>query len=66
MSPSVIEKQILTHPAVEDVGVIGLPQGDDGEIPLAFVVLKPEHVLSAEQLIRFTNGKTFVTPFGSK
>jgi hypothetical protein len=29
-----------------------------GEHPLAFVVLRPEHQVKAEELIQFTNGNT--------
>jgi acyl-coenzyme A synthetase/AMP-(fatty) acid ligase len=36
--------------------VVGLPHDIDGEHPLAFVVLRPEHQVKAEELIQFTNG----------
>jgi len=38
------------------VAVVGLPHDIDGEHPLAFVVLRPEHQAKAEELIQFTNG----------
>jgi acyl-coenzyme A synthetase/AMP-(fatty) acid ligase len=46
----------MTHPAVEDAAVVGLPHDIDGELPCAFVVLKSGQLASAEELIQFTNG----------
>jgi len=53
--PSNIEKQVMTHPQVEDVGVIGQPHDVDGELPLAFVVLRPGADVTAQQLVDYTN-----------
>ena len=55
--PTNIEKHMMTHPAIEDVAVVGLPQDDDGERPLAFVVLSEDSKVTAEELIDYTNGK---------
>ncbi|KAI0217968.1 4-coumarate--CoA ligase 1 [Lamellibrachia satsuma] len=38
--PSYLEDLLLTHPAVADAGVIGLPDERAGELPAAFIVLK--------------------------
>ena len=54
--PTNIEKQMMTHPAVEEVGVVGLPDEIDGERPLAFVVLRKGQTTTAEELIEYTNG----------
>jgi len=53
--PTNIEKQMMTHPAVEEVGVVGLPDQVDGERPLAFVVLRKGQTTTAEELIEYTN-----------
>jgi len=53
--PTNIEKQMMTHPAVEEVGVVGQPDEVDGELPTAFVVLRKGHSATAEELIDFTN-----------
>ena len=37
--PAELEAILLSHPAVADAAVIGLPAGADGEIPKGFVVL---------------------------
>ena len=54
--PTNIEKHMMTHPAIEDVAVVGLPHDDDGERPLAFVVLSEDSKATAEELIDYTNG----------
>ena len=55
--PTNIEKHMMTHPAIEDVAVVGLPHDVDGERPLAFVVLSEDSKVTAEELIDYTNGK---------
>ena len=39
--PAELEALIITHPAVADVAVIGIPDDEAGELPKAFVTLKP-------------------------
>lgn len=56
MVPTNIEKHLLSHQAVQDAGVVGLPDDVDGELPVAFVVLKPERSASAEEIIEFIAG----------
>ncbi|MFE9258353.1 class I adenylate-forming enzyme family protein [Streptomyces sp. NPDC006879] len=36
--PSEIERALRTHPAVHDAAVVGVPDADYGEVPLAYVV----------------------------
>ena len=38
--PAELEALLITHPAIVDVAVIGVPDDEAGEIPKAFVVLK--------------------------
>lgn len=42
--PSELEIMICNHPAVEGCGVIGVPDEEKGEMPVAFVKLRPEFV----------------------
>ena len=42
VAPSELEGLLLNHPDVADAAVIGIPDEYSGEVPLAFVVLKPE------------------------
>ena len=57
IGPEEIEVTLATHPAVADVGVIGVPDEVRGQIAKAFVVLKPGQSLSSEELIAFCKGK---------
>jgi len=40
--PSELEIMICNHPSVEGCGVIGVPDEEKGEVPVAFVKLRPE------------------------
>ncbi len=48
--PSEVETVIRTHPAVEDVAVVGLPTPDGGEEVVAAVVLRDGTAVSADDL----------------
>ncbi len=41
IAPAEIEEAIAKHPAVMDVGVVGIPDPDKGQITKAYIVLKP-------------------------
>ncbi|MCB0992153.1 MAG: AMP-binding protein [Acidimicrobiales bacterium] len=51
--PAELEALIVTHPAVADVAVIGVDDAEAGELPKAFVVLKPDAEASAEDIQSF-------------
>lgn len=53
--PSRIEEVIVSHPAVQNAIVIGKPVEGVGEIPKAFVIVKPGAALSEEELMAYTN-----------
>jgi len=57
IGPEEIEVTLAAHPAVADVGVIGVPDAIRGQIAKAFVVLKPGQSLTAEELIEYCRGK---------
>ncbi len=57
IGPEEIESTLATHPAVADAGVIGVPDEVRGQIAKAFVVLKPGHTVSSEELIEHCKDK---------
>ena len=58
MAPAQLEALLLTHAAVADVAVIGVPAAEDvGELPKAFVVPKPGVETSAEELEAFVESQ---------
>ena len=48
-----VENTLYKHPAVAEVAVIGVPDERWGEVPKAFVTLKPGATATAEDLIAF-------------
>jgi fatty-acyl-CoA synthase len=48
-----VERVIYTHPAVLEVAVVASPHERFGEVPKAFVVLKPNTDLSSEALFTY-------------
>ncbi|MEU9210989.1 AMP-binding protein [Streptomyces sp. NPDC048415] len=55
--PAEIEKILVQHPAVLDAAVIGIPQDDFGEQPMAFVVADPAAEPSEKDLLAFLDGR---------
>ena len=53
VAPAEVENILFTHPAVRECVVIGRPRPGVGEIPKAFVVLKPDCSASAQELMDF-------------
>ncbi len=55
--PREIEEFLYTHPEVEDVQVIGVPDDKYGEELMAWVKLRPGHEVTPDQLREFCRGK---------
>ncbi|WP_442919841.1 long-chain-fatty-acid--CoA ligase [Methyloligella sp. 2.7D] len=55
--PRRIEDALYTHPAVQEVTVIGIPDTYRGEAPKAFVKLKADQEVSEEALVGFLKTK---------
>ncbi|CAK1583703.1 unnamed protein product [Parnassius mnemosyne] len=52
--PATVESVILQHGSVAECGVVGAPDEWAGELPTAFVVIKPGHQLTERELLDFT------------
>jgi acyl-CoA synthetase (AMP-forming)/AMP-acid ligase II len=61
VAPAELEGVVMEHPSVLDAAVIPKPDFEAGEVPKAFVVLKPEHQLSADDLKGFVESR--VAPY---
>ncbi len=55
--PREVEEFLYTHPAIEDVQVIGVPDVKFGEELCAWVKLRPGQELTAEQIREYCQGK---------
>ncbi len=55
--PAEIEKVFFTHPKVFDIGVIGVPDNQWGEVGKAYIVLKPGEAMTKEEALQFLRGK---------
>lgn len=55
IDPAVIEEVLHTHPAVALAAAVGKPDRYAGEIPVAYVQLKPGLMVSPEELLQHAN-----------
>ena len=55
VAPAELEAIVQSHPAVADVAVIPSPDEEAGEVPKAFVVVKPDATLTADELMLFVS-----------
>ena len=53
ISPEEVENALYTHPAVEEAAVIGVPDPEWGQQPMAIVVLKTGKTATPDELIEF-------------
>lgn len=51
--PREIEDLLYTHSAILGASVVGIPDRDWGEVPVAFIQIKPGHAASGEELMEF-------------
>lgn len=57
IDPQVIEEALLQHPAVQMAAAVGEPDEYAGELPVAFVSLKPEASVELSELSAFANAR---------
>jgi 4-coumarate--CoA ligase len=57
VAPAELEGLLLQHPAVADAAVVGRPDTARGEMPVAFVVLRPGSEATLEDVRSFVDGQ---------
>ncbi len=53
VAPAELEALLLTHPAIADAAVVGVPDVEAGEIPRAFIVVKAGQSVTAEEITAY-------------
>jgi len=53
IDPKMVEETLFSNPAIQDAAVVGAPDAHSGEVPVAYVVLKPGAGASAADLLQF-------------
>jgi acyl-CoA synthetase (AMP-forming)/AMP-acid ligase II len=61
VAPAELEDIVQTHPAVYDAAVVGAPDEQAGEIPIAYVVRRPGMSLEAPELMEYVAAR--VAPY---
>jgi len=57
IDPAIIEEPLHRHPGVQLAAAVGRPDPHAGELPVAYVQLKPGVTVTAEELERFVRGE---------
>jgi fatty-acyl-CoA synthase len=55
--PREVEDVLYTHPAILEASVVGIPDRNWGEVPVAFIRVKPGHRVGAQELTEFCREK---------
>ena len=55
--PRETEEKILTHPAIAEVAILGVPDKTWGEVGVAVCVLRPDAALNERELLAWLEGK---------
>jgi len=62
IDPAAIEEVIEQHPAVHITAVVGLPDSYAGEVPVAYVSLRPGEEADEKELLSFVEGRISERP----
>jgi long-chain acyl-CoA synthetase len=57
ITPGEIEQALYRHPAVAEAGAFGVPDANEGQVPIAYVVFNPGQQANEKDLKRFLTGQ---------
>jgi long-chain acyl-CoA synthetase len=57
ITPGEIEQALYRHPAIAEAGAFGVPDPDEGQVPIAYVVLRPGSAASEQEMKDFLGGQ---------
>jgi long-chain acyl-CoA synthetase len=57
ITPGEIEQALYRHPAVAEAGAFGVPDANEGQVPIAYVAFNPSQHVSEEELKGFLAGQ---------
>lgn len=57
VAPAELEALLLQHKDIVDAGVVGLPNEEAGELPLAFIVTQPNSKVTEKEIVEFVASK---------
>ncbi|CAD0203943.1 unnamed protein product [Chrysodeixis includens] len=57
VAPAELEALLLQHKEIADAGVVGLPNEEAGELPLAFIVTQPNSKVTEKEIVEFVASK---------
>ncbi|CAG9247967.1 Acetyl-coenzyme A synthetase [Paraburkholderia unamae] len=53
IDPKMVEEALFGHPSIQDAAVIGAPDAHAGEVPVAYVVIKPGALAAAQEVLQY-------------
>jgi len=57
VAPAELEALLLTHPKILDAAVVSIPSDEAGELPRAYVVVKPDQTATDDEIHNFMKGE---------
>jgi long-chain acyl-CoA synthetase len=57
ITPGEIEQALYRHPAIAEAAAFGVPDPDEGQVPIAYVVLRPGSAVSEQEMKEFLGGQ---------
>jgi acyl-CoA synthetase (AMP-forming)/AMP-acid ligase II len=61
VAPAELEALLVTHPAISDAAVVGIPDAEAGDLPKAHVVLKAGQTATEDEIIEWLSARVAPT-----